>query len=475
MSSPLRALLDPVPPLSADLPLSAVTDRFQQGGFERMLSLAVVDDENKPVGLISRHALMELLLNKYSRDLFGKRPIRFFMNTMPVIVTLAEPTAQVISTVTSQIRTPIVEDFIFTEADGTYAGLGSVADVLKLVEQRLGQRNQALAKANQEIKSSQAHLIQSEKMAALGQMVAGVAHEINTPLGYVGNNVQMAQEILGQVQGLVQEYERLFDGLMNQTAEPEDIEARIQAIASIRQDFDVVTDLADLTELFQDARFGLKQIGEIVQSLKNFARVDRAATDRVNLVENIETALTVGQHHLKNKVTVEKRFEPIPDVPCAPSQINQVLLNLFTNAAQAITHDRGKLLIRTYARGAFACISIEDNGGGIPEEHVARIFEPFYTTKKVGEGTGLGLSISYRIIKDHGGDIRLATKEGVGTRFEISLPINGIVSDNPASSADAVEDQSFQAKPEQLPSQNNHSFPESPLAIGSVSVNAVED
>lgn len=425
MSSPLRTLLEPVPPLSADLPLSDVTDRFQQGGFERMLSLAVVDDENKPIGLISRHALMELLLNKYSRDLFGKRPIRFFMNAMPVIVSLTDAPTEVISTVTSQIRIPIVEDFIFTEADGTYAGLGSVADVLKMVEQRLGQRNEALAKANQEIKSSQAHLIQSEKMAALGQMVAGVAHEINTPLGYVGNNVQMAQEMLVQIQDLIQEYERLFDGLVNQSVEPHEIEARIQSIASMREDFDVAGDLADLTELFQDTRFGLKQIGEIVQSLKNFARVDRASTDHVNLIENIETALTVGQHHLKSKVTIEKRFEPIPDVPCAPSQINQVLLNIFTNAAHAIAHDRGRLLIRTYARGEFACISIEDNGSGIPEEHVSRIFEPFYTTKKVGEGTGLGLSISYRIIKDHGGDIRLATKVGVGTRFEISLPIHG--------------------------------------------------
>lgn len=423
MSSSLRALLDAVPPLPVDMSLDAVTERFQEGGFDRMLSLAVVDEDRQPVGLISRHALMELLLNKYSRDLYGRRPIQYFMNTQPVIVSLAESTSSVISTVTAQIRTPIIEDFIFTEADGSYAGLGSVADVLKLVEQRLDQRNHALAQANQEIKASQAHLVQSEKMAALGQMVAGVAHEINTPLGYVGNNVQMAEEMLGQIHGLVAAYDSLFENLLNPAAEQPDVEAQIQAIAAMREEFDAVNDLADLTELFVDARFGLKQISEIVQSLKNFARVDRAATDQVNLIDNIETALTVGHHHLKNRVTVEKRFEPIPLVPCAPSQINQVLLNLLTNSAQAINHDKGRLLIRTYTRGEFVCISVEDNGSGIPPEHVSRIFEPFYTTKKVGEGTGLGLSISYRIIKDHGGDIRLATKPGVGTRFEISLPI----------------------------------------------------
>ena len=423
MSSSLRALLDAVPPLPVDMTLDAVTERFGEGGFDRMLSLAVVDEDWQPVGLISRHALMELLLNKYSRDLYGRRPIRYFMNTQPIIVSLAESTSTVISTVTAQIRTPIIEDFIFTEADGSYAGLGSVADVLKLVEQRLNQRNHALAQANQEIKASQAHLVQSEKMAALGQMVAGVAHEINTPLGYVGNNVQMAEEMLGQIHGLVAAYDSLFENLLNPAAEQTDVEAQIQAIAAMREEFDAVSDLADLNELFTDTRFGLKQISEIVLSLKNFARVDRAATDQVNLIENIETALTVGHHHLKNRVTVEKRFEPIPLVPCAPSQINQVLLNLLTNAAQAINHDKGRLLIRTYTRGEFVCISVEDNGSGIPPEHVSRIFEPFYTTKKIGEGTGLGLSISYRIIKDHGGDIRLATKPGVGTRFEISLPI----------------------------------------------------
>jgi signal transduction histidine kinase len=423
MSSSLIALLDAVPPLSADMSLNAVTERFQEGGFDRMLSLAVVDEAQRPVGLISRHALMELLLNKYSRDLYGRRPIRYFMNMQPVIVSLAESTSVVISTVTTQIRTPIIEDFIFTEADGRYAGLGYVADVLKLVEQRLGQRNQALAQANQEIKASQAHLVQSEKMAALGQMVAGVAHEINTPLGYVGNNVQMAEEMLGQIHGLVTQYDGLFENLLNPAAEQSDVEARIHTIAALRQDFDAVSDLADLAELFADARFGLKQISEIVLSLKNFARIDRAATDQVNLVDNIETALTVGQHLLKGRVTVEKRFEPIPLVSCAPSQINQVLLNLLTNAAQAIDHNHGKLLIRTYTRGEQVCISVEDNGSGIPPEHVSRIFEPFYTTKKVGEGTGLGLSISYRIIKDHEGDIRLTTKQGVGTRFEISLPI----------------------------------------------------
>lgn len=429
-------LLDAVPPLHAALSLDAVTERFQMGGFDRALSLAVVDDDRRPIGVVSRHALMTLLLNKYSRDLYGKRPIRYFMNANPIVIPLSQGVSAIVAAVTSQISTPVTEDFIFIDDDGRYTGLGYVSDVLKVSEQRLAQRNAALAKANEEIKASQAHLIQSEKMAALGQMVAGVAHEINTPLGYVGNNVQMAEELIATVHGLVEQYDALFADLMNPEADPAGVEARIGGLAALREEFDAVAELRDLTELFGDTRFGLKQIGEIVQSLKNFARVDRVTTDRVDLIENIETALTVGHHHLKQRVTIEKRFEPLPLVPCAPSQINQVLLNLLTNAAQAITHDHGKILIRTYVRGEFACISIEDNGSGIPPEHVARIFEPFYTTKKVGEGTGLGLSISYRIINAHGGDIRLATRLGVGTRFEISLPIAGAqraASENAAS------------------------------------------
>ena len=256
MSATLRDLLDAVPPLSADLSLNAVTERFQTGGFGRVLSLAIVDEEHRPIGVISRHALMELLLNKYSRDLYGKRAIRYFMNPDPVIVSLAEGTSAVVTAVTSQLRTPVIEDFIFTEADGRYAGLGYVADVLKLVEQRLAQRNQALAKANEEIRASQAHLVQSEKMAALGQMVAGVAHEINTPLGYVGNNVQMAEELITQVHELVEHYDGLFAELMNPQADSVAVETRIGTLSALREEFDAVAELRDLSELFSDTRFG---------------------------------------------------------------------------------------------------------------------------------------------------------------------------------------------------------------------------
>lgn len=420
----LAQLYDPIPAVHMLDPFTAVIERFQTDQFSRALSYAVVDDDHRAIGIISRYRVMSLLLNPYARDLFGKWSIMQFMNANPLMVDIQDNPSDVIARISREISTPIVEDFIMVES-GRYLGLGYIADVLKLVERTLAQRNRALVRVNREIRESQAQLIQSEKMAALGQMVAGVAHEINTPLGYVSSNIQMAAEIMKQSQALLEAYDQLITGMYEQSLGEEEVAARLQAIAELKDSFDPAQDFQELEGLFDDSRYGLDRIREIVQSLRNFARVDRAATDNVSLVENIEQALTIAHHQLKHKVEVIRRFEEIPPIRCAPSQINQVLLNLLTNAAQAIEHDRGKILIRTYQRDAYACVSIEDNGKGIAPEHIKRIFEPFFTTKKVGEGTGLGLSISYRIVRDHGGNIRVGSKPGVGTRFEVALPING--------------------------------------------------
>lgn len=430
----LEQMIDPVPPVHMRDSLMDVTERFQTDRFDQALSYAVVDDNHQPVGIVSRYQMMELLLNPYSRDLFGKRPIAQFMNDRPLVIDVQDAPSDVIARISREISTPIVEDFILAES-GRYRGLGYVPDVLKLVERNLADRNRALAQANREIRDSQAHLIQSEKMAALGQMVAGVAHEINTPLGYVTNNIQMAGELTSQARVLLHAYDQLIAGMRDQSIDEAEVSARLSAIDEHKTAFDTEQDLQELEGLFDDTRYGLEQIREIVLSLRNFARVDRAATDEVSLIENIESALTIAHHHLKHKVEVLRRFEEIPAIRCAPSQINQVLLNLLTNAAQAIEHERGRILIRTYQRDRFVCVSIEDNGKGIAPEHLKRIFEPFFTTKNVGEGTGLGLSISYRIVRDHGGDIRVASKPGVGTRFEVALPVTDAAMSNAHSHA----------------------------------------
>ena len=165
----------------------------------------------------------------------------------------------------------------------------------------------------------------------------------------------------------------------------------------------------------------MERIGERVVGLKNFARLDRAMSEDIDLNDCIRSALVIARNNLKDKAEVISQLGELPRIPCAPSQINQVLLNLFTNAAQAID-GFGRILIKTWADDSAVFISVQDTGKGMPPEVRARIFDPFFTTKPVGQGTGLGLSISFKIIQDHNGSIRVASEPGRGTRFLISLP-----------------------------------------------------
>lgn len=178
----------------------------------------------------------------------------------------------------------------------------------------------------------------------------------------------------------------------------------------------------DLQQLYGDTLYGLEQIAELVVGLKDFARVDRALSEEIDLNDCIRSALLIARNHLKDKVEVIQQLGELPRIACAPSQINQVLLNLLTNAAQAIDV-AGRIQIRSWADEQGIHISLQDNGRGMPAQVMAKIFDPFFTTKPVGQGTGLGLSISYRIVRDHGGQIRVASEPGRGTRFLVSLPL----------------------------------------------------
>ena len=282
------------------------------------------------------------------------------------------------------------------------------------LEETVEARTQALSKALDDLKMQQAQLIQSEKMAALGQMVAGVAHEINTPLGYVRGNVETVRDALPLILELLEAHgsgdaTRLSDAVR---AWPPD------------------EGIEELGMLLNDADYGIGQISELVMGLKNFSRVDRSLTERFDLNEGVETSLKICQSQLKGRVEVQCHYGELPPVSCAPSQINQVFLNLITNAAQAIEGE-GLITIRTQVEGSDAVVSIQDSGSGMDADTQAHIFEPFFTTKPVGQGTGLGLSIVFRIIEDHGGRIEVESVPGVGTTFHIRLPIGGQPSDAP--------------------------------------------
>ena len=289
------------------------------------------------------------------------------------------------------------------------------------MDARVAQRNRVLRQALVDLKESQAQLLQSEKMASLGQMVAGVAHELNTPLGYVKNNVQLLRELSEPLFGLAAAQARLGQCLNDPDCDEASLAQALQAAEQARQQAAPELLAEDLQQLYGDTLYGLEQIAELVVGLKDFARLDRAMSEEVDLNDCIRSALLIARNHIKDKFEVVQQLGEMPRIACAPSQINQVLLNLLTNAAQAI-EGVGRIQIRSWVDAQGVHVSLQDNGRGMPPEVLAKIFDPFFTTKPVGQGTGLGLSISFKIIQDHGGLIRVASEPGRGTRFLIRLP-----------------------------------------------------
>ena len=416
----IATLILPLRAIAPSMHMEEVASLFLTPEYAEVLSLPVVFDD-RPVGVISRYRFMGVYLKPYGRELYGKHAIRAFMNAAPLVVAHDQPLAEAAQHVTGKMEFPLTEDFIIT-INGIYAGVGFVVDLLKAMELQMRAHTDELDQAYSQLKSSQTALVQSEKMASLGQMVAGIAHEINTPLGYVQNNVAMGHELFTQVQAMIACYQALVDNLLNEQATEEQVAAQMQQVAAMRADVNTHEMLGEMQGLMVDSIYGLGQISELVLNLKNFSRMDAAVMDTVNLHDCIERALNIGRNVLKHKVEVVKELGELPSISCAPSQLNQVFLNLFTNAAHAI-EGNGRLTIRTWFEHDAVHISVADTGKGISAEHLSRIFDPFFTTKPVGEGTGLGLAITYQIIQQHGGDISVTSSVGEGSCFLISLPV----------------------------------------------------
>lgn len=421
IASALARLLKPVAGLPPAISIADVADRLLTPEHKAFLSLPIIDAAGRPLGLVSRTTLQDIFMQRFGRDLRGRHPVSEVMNPAPLTVSLDTSLEEAAKQITGQLQYPITEDFILVDGEGLYRGLGTVLDLLKAMEARIAQRNQVLRKALVDLKESQTQLVQSEKMASLGQMVAGVAHELNTPLGYVKNNVQLLRELSAPLFVLAEAQAALADCLSDPACDEARLALALDTAASARDNAAPELLVEDLTQLFSDTLYGLEQIGELVVGLKDFARLDRAMSEEVDLNECVRSALVIARNSIKDKAEAVLQLGELPRIPCAPSQINQVLLNLFTNAAQAID-GFGQIVVKTWADEAAVFLSVQDSGRGMPPPVLARIFDPFFTTKPVGQGTGLGLSISFKIIQDHGGLIRVASEPGRGTRFLIRLP-----------------------------------------------------
>ncbi|MBI2311257.1 MAG: hypothetical protein HYU77_01990 [Betaproteobacteria bacterium] len=291
------------------------------------------------------------------------------------------------------------------------------------LERKVAERTAELSKALAQLKESETLLIQTEKMSALGQMVAGIAHEINTPLAYVKSSLESVSSRLPEVRQLVDECQKLLDMLQAGNVAEDQLAAQFAKVSDLAAQFKTHQAAEELSGLVKDGIYGISQISEIVINLKNFSRLDRSKVAQFNLNEGLDSTLLIARNLVKHK-TVKKAFGNIPPISCSPSQINQVFLNLVTNAAQAIPDEGGVIFLRTALKDPdHVVVEVADNGHGIPADVIPKIFDPFFTTKEVGKGTGLGLSIAYKIINQHGGTISVTSKPGSGTKFTIVLPV----------------------------------------------------
>ncbi|WLH69548.1 ATP-binding protein [Pseudomonas sp. FP2309] len=284
------------------------------------------------------------------------------------------------------------------------------------LEQLVEQRTQALQVEINERKHLESQLVQSEKLASLGQLAAGVAHEINNPVGFISSNLSSLDGYFSQLQKMLDAYRQAEDSLA-----PGEQRDQLKAL---RNELEVDFLKDDIPVLIRESKDGIGRVAQIVKDLKNFSRVDNGQTWQfANLQQGIDSTLNIVASELKYKADVVKNYAPLPDIECLASQLNQVVMNLVINAAQAMGPERGTITISNGVEGENIWLEIADDGCGISPETVKNIFDPFFTTKPVGEGTGLGLSLSYGIIKKHRGDISVSSELGKGTKFRVVLPI----------------------------------------------------
>jgi len=292
----------------------------------------------------------------------------------------------------------------------------SMEQVRAMVSELL-KANEELKELNGKLSDARTKLIQSEKLASIGQLAAGVAHEINNPIGFIFSNFGTLEKYLQDLFQMLSAYEQAESELGSSP-----VAARLRALY---EELEIEYLKDDIPSLMNESRDGIQRVRKIVQDLKDFSRVDaRQEWEWANLHNGLNSTLNIVNNEIKYKADVVKLYGELPEVQCLPSELNQVFMNLLVNAAHAITAERGTITIRTGVSGPEAWVEVSDTGCGIAAENLGRIFDPFFTTKAVGQGTGLGLSLSYGIVQKHGGRMTVASQLGEGTTFRVNIPIS---------------------------------------------------
>ena len=288
-----------------------------------------------------------------------------------------------------------------------------------------GRLNEAIAELEKEkqaqqiligkLEDAQNQLLQSEKLAAVGQLAAGVAHEINNPIGFVTSNLSSLERYTKDLFSLIATYDQIEATLTDSA-----LRSKIRDAKKLI-DFEFICE--DVGALVAESRSGLERVRRIVQDLKDFSRIDESELQWASVETCLENTVAVLSSDLKGKAEIVREFGGVPQVECMPSQLNQVFMNILVNAHQAIS-GAGRVVLRTGVEGEMVWVEIADNGVGIPPENLKRVFEPFFTTKPVGSGQGLGLSVAYSIVAKHHGRIDVGSAPGQGAVFRVALPID---------------------------------------------------
>jgi signal transduction histidine kinase len=294
-------------------------------------------------------------------------------------------------------------------------------DLLKLhavnLEQQVRMRTEELEKSIAELKATQQQMIQQEKMATIGQLTAGIAHEINNPIGFIASNTESLEKYCERILKFMEAQQAL---ILTGKIDPQDLDS----LQAQRHQMKIDRISKDIPEMIRETLEGVERIKSIIRDLKSFSHMDETEQKFADITQCLESSLNIVNNELKYKATVTREYGELPELRCYPQQLGQVFMNLLVNAAHAIT-TRGEITVRTWTAEGLVYVSVSDTGSGIPEEVRARIFEPFFTTKEVGKGTGLGLSISSEIVRNHGGEIRVSSEPGQGSTFTVAIPLEG--------------------------------------------------